>query len=328
MSSTEQEETSYRAADATAAEKKLRIAVSGTSSLIGSHVVPSLTESGHEVIPMVNSRRERDDQDRSIYWSYQERTVETDKLKGVDAVIHLAGERTAAFRWNERTKMEVYTSRVRGTQLISEALADMDDPPAVFLSASDVGIYGDRGDEVLTEESPVGQEGFLTAVCRDWELATHPAREAGVRTILMRLGILLTPEGGLMEYITPHFKLGLGGRIGDPNQYVPWIALEDVVQSVHHLLETDELEGPVNITAPEPVTTSEFARVLADVLSRPAVLNISASIVKLLLGNAAEEFVLKSARVRPKRLEETEYQFLYPTLEEALRHQLRKEQTS
>ena len=311
-----------------APDKKLRIAISGAYSLIGSHLAPYLEAGGHEVIPLVNTRKEKEEHDEAIYWNYQERSIESEKLEGLDVVIHLAGEHVGAFRWNERTKMNVYTSRVRGTQLISEALADLQDPPDVFLCASDTGIYGDRGDAVLTEESATGEAGFLTAVCRDWEIATQPARKSGIRTVSMRIGVVLTPDGGLIEFIKPHFNLGLGGRIGSPNQYVSWIALDDLLQSIYHLAVNDEAEGPVNLTAPQPATTATFARTLAKVLSRPAFLNLSNRIVKLLLGDAAEEFVLKSARVHPERLEKTSYNFLYPDLEGALRHQLGKTLTS
>ena len=305
-------------------DKKLRIAVSGASGLIGSHLVPYLQAGGHEVIPMADTRQEKKEHDEAIYWNYQERSIESEKLEGLDVVIHLAGEHVGAFRWNERTKMNVYTSRVRGTQLISEALADLQDPPDVFLCASDTGIYGDRGETVLTEESSTGEAGFLTAVCRDWEIATQPASRAGIRTVSMRIGVVLTPDGGLLEFIKPHFNMGLGGRIGSPDQYVSWIALDDLLQSIYHLALTDEAEGPVNLTAPHPVTTATFARTLANVLSRPAFLNLSNPVVKLLLGDAAEEFVLKSARVQPERLRATGYDFLYPNLGDALRHQLGK----
>ena len=311
-----------------APDKKLRIAISTESSLIGSHLVPYLEAGGHEVIPLVRTRKEKKEHDEAIYWSYQERSIESEKLEGLDVVIHLTGEHVGAFRWNERTKMNVYTSRVRSTQFISEALADLQDPPDVFLCASDTGIYGDRGETVLTEESATGEAGFLTAVCRDWEVATQPAKKAGIRTVSMRIGVVLTPDGGLIEFIKPHFNLGLGGRIGNPNQYVPWIALDDLLQSIYHLAVTDEAEGPINLTAPQPTTTATFARTLANVLSRPAFLHLSNRIVKLLLGDAAEEFVLKSARVQPERLKKTSYDFLYPDLEGALRHQLGKTLTS
>jgi hypothetical protein len=299
-------------------DRSLTIAVSGTSGLVGSQLVPFLTTGGHTVRPLVRSEPIRADE---ILWDPQRGLVESDKLEGVDAVIHLAGESVFGL-WTEAKKRRIYDSRADGTRLLAEALAGLDDPPDVFVSASAVGYYGDHGTEVITEESEPQQEGFLTHVCRAWERATRPAAAAGIRTIQARIGVVLSPAGGALQVQFPIFWLGLGGQMGASNQFVPWITIDDVLGGLYHLLWDEELTGPVNLTAPNPAPMADYARTLADTLNRPAPLQIPASLIRTLGGEMADEMVLKSARVVPHRLQDHGYEFGHPSLRTAFDHVL------
>jgi uncharacterized protein (TIGR01777 family) len=301
---------------------RLTVAVSGSSGLVGRSLKALLTAGGHVVRPLVRSRGVARATPEAVYWNHREGTLDADALEGVDAVVHLAGENIFAPRWTKAKKERIYASRAQGTRLIAEALADLDDPPDVFVSASAIGYYGDRGAERLTEESAPGEGGFLTAVCREWEAATQPAAEAGIRTVNPRFGIVLSPAGGALQLMRPVFLSGLGGTVGDKDQYLPWVALDDVLGAIHHALWNDALEGPVNVTAPAPATMQDFTDTLAQVMRRPSVFHVPSALVSTAMGDAADEFLLASARVLPERLEADGYDFLYPTLEGALRHQL------
>ena len=206
--------------------------------------------------------------------------------------------------------------------LIADALASLDNPPDTLVSASAIGYYGDRGRETLTEASAPGDGGFLTATCRAWEDATAPAAEAGIRTVNARFGIVLSPAGGALQLMRPAFLSGLGGTVGDKEQYLPWVALDDVLGAIHHTLMRDALSGPVNVTAPRPATMQDFTDTLAKVMRRPSLFHVPKRVVSAAMGEAADEFLLASARVLPERLDEDGYDFRYPTLEGALRHQL------
>ncbi|MEF8816260.1 MAG: TIGR01777 family oxidoreductase [Salinibacter sp.] len=299
-------------------EQSLTIAVSGASGLVGSNLVPFLTTGGHTVKRLTRSGPTGAD---DILWDPRTDRVEADKLEGVDAVIHLAGENVFG-RWTPAKKQRIYSSRADGTRLLSEALAGLDDPPEVLVSSSAVGYYGDHGPDRVTEESPPQDAGFLGEVCKAWEAATVPAAAAGIRTVQMRTGIVLTPAGGALRLMLPAFWLGLGGRVGAHNQYFPWITLDDVIGGFYHALWTDALDGPVNLTAPRPVTMQAYTDTLADVLHRPAFLNVPSSLVRTLGGEMAEEMILSSARVVPDRLQETGYDFGFSALENGLRHVL------
>jgi uncharacterized protein (TIGR01777 family) len=295
----------------------LTVAVSGASGLVGSQLVPFLTTGGHTVRRLIRSRPVGGDE---ILWDPASGVVEAEKLNDVDAVIHLAGENVFG-PWTAGKKRRIHDSRANGTRLLADALAGLDEPPSVFVSASAVGYYGDCGDEVVTEETPSG-DGFLAAVCRDWEAATHPAAEAGIRTVQARIGVVLSPAGGALQVQWPLFWLGLGGTVGRPDQYVPWITLDDVVGGLYHLVMDEELEGPVNLTAPAPAPMSRYAETLGAVLDRPTPLRVPPAVLRFLLGEMAEEMALKSARVVPDRLRSTGYTFGDPELEGALRHVL------
>jgi len=298
--------------------RALTIGVSGASGLVGSQLVPFLRTGGHTVQPLVRSQPVGSDE---IFWDPTSGSVETDKMEGLDAVIHMAGENVFGV-WTPAKKQRIYESRARGTRLLAEALAGLDDPPDVFVSASAVGYYGDHGDEVVTEESEPRGAGFLSEVCEAWEAATEPAATAGIRTVQARIGVVLSPSGGVLKLMRPAFWLGLGGRVGSAEQYVPWIALDDVIGCLYHVLWTDELVGPVNVTAPTPVQMDEFVQTLGRVLHRPAFLSVPASVLRAAGGEMADGMVLKSARVVPERMGESGYSFLYDALEPALLHVL------
>jgi uncharacterized protein (TIGR01777 family) len=299
--------------------RRLRIAITGASGLLGSSLTSFLTTGGHEVLRLVRSRPTGPDE---AYWNVREGEIDADALEGMDAVIHLAGENVFAPRWTAAKKQRIYESRVEGTRLLTTTLAALDDPPEVVLAASAIGIYGDRGAAWLTEASAPAEHGFLATVVRDWEAAAQPARLAGIRTVHLRIGVVLTPAGGALQLMLPPFFLGLGGPVGSGDQYVPWVALDDVIGAFYHALMTDALDGPVNVTAPHPVTMGDLTGTLGDVLSRPTLLQVPAPVLRALSGEAADEMLLSSARVAPDRLRDDGYAFAYPRLGGALRHLL------
>ena len=295
---------------------RLRVAVSGASGLIGRALVAFLTTGGHTVVRLVRRKSHGDE----IECNHEKGRVDRAKLEGLDAVIHLAGEPIAA-RWTRDRRRNIRESRAIGTRFLAEALAWLDRPPKVLVSASAIGIYGNRGDTTLTENSSIldAPEDFLTEVAGDWEAGTEPARAAGIRTVLTRFGIVLSPAGGALERMLTPFRLGVGGPLGSGRQYMSWIAIDDLIGGVHHALMTETLAGPVNLTAPNPVTNATFAATLGRVLERPALLPVPAAALKLAFGEMAEATILASTRVVPERLLDSGYAFRYPELEGALR---------
>lgn len=295
-----------------------KILVTGAGGLIGSNLVPFLTTGGHAVW-----RLARDGQPAGPYaLTWDQLATHPQLFEGFDAVVHLAGEPVAG-RWTAAKKERIRASRVEGTRRLCEALARLRTPPRVLLSASAVGYYGDRGDETLDEASPAGT-GFLADVCRDWEAATEPAAQAGIRVAQLRFGVVLSPAGGALAPMLTPFRLGLGGRIGDGRHWTPWVALDDALGAIHHALFHETLSGPVNVVAPRPVTNAELTRTLGRVLSRPTFVPLPAFAARLAFGELTDEAILASADVRPRRLHEAGYPFLYPELNAALRHQLGK----
>lgn len=292
------------------------VLVSGSRGLIGSALISTLTSEGHRVIRLSRSGSAGDG---AVRWDPSEGAIDAGSLEGIDAVVHLAGE-TVQGRWTSAKKARIRDSRVLGTRLLAETLAGLPAPPRVMVSASASGYYGDRGNELLREESAPGTN-FLAGVCQEWEAAASPAREAGVRVVHPRFGIVLSPEGGALEATLPIFKLGGGGRIGGGRQYWPWVAMDDVVGAVLHALKTESLEGPVNLAVPDPPTNAEYTRTLGRVLNRPTIFLLPAPAARVMLGQVAE-LLLASQRIEPARLEETGYEFRYPELEGALRHLL------
>jgi uncharacterized protein (TIGR01777 family) len=300
------------------------VAVTGASGLIGSALTRRLRAEDHQVLRLTRSRPSAPDQ---VQWDPTAGRLDADALAKADAVVHLAaknlGER---LRWNARVKRELLESRVEGTALVARTMADLagrSGGPRVLVCASGVGYYGDRGDEVLTESSSPGS-GFLAEVCMQWEAAADPAREAGLRVVHLRTGPVQDMAGGGLPKQALLFRLGLGGRLGSGRQWLSWTALGDIVGAYLHALTHDELDGPVNNAAPKPVTNAEFTATLARVLGRPAMLPVPAFAPRLVLGEAADEFLFVSQRALPVRLRETGYRFQFPELEQALRHTLKR----
>lgn len=295
----------------------MRIAVTGSSGLIGSRLVPALRDDGHDVLRLVRRTPRTLDEHR---WAPEHRQIDVEILRDVDAVINLAGVGIGDHRWTPRYKQAIVASRVDATSTISDALAKLasDDRgrPRVLLSASAVGWYGDTGDRIVDESAPPGTD-FLARVCQDWEAATAPAADAGVGVTHLRTGLVLGP-GGLIGRMAPLFRLRLGGRLGSGRQYWPWIALDDEIAAIRFLL-TAPVSGPVNLTAPNPVTNAEFTRALAQVVDRPAVLPVPGFALRIALGEFAPVGVLAGQRAVPAKLLDTGFPFTYPDLEEALR---------
>jgi uncharacterized protein len=294
----------------------MNVLISGATGLIGSALVPELEAKGHTVTRLSRSRAGAG----TIRWDPSAGTIDGD-LGGTEAVVHLAGESIAQGRWNPDKKRRILDSRVKGTRLLAEGIAALPEPPKVMVSTSAVGYYGDRGDEVLTEESASGAD-FLARVCREWEAAAEPARRAGIRVVHPRLGIVLSPEGGALGTTLPIFKLGGGGKIGSGRQWWSWVALDDVVGSIVHALTDEGVEGPVNVGSPNPMTNAEYTKVLGRVLGRPTVLPLPAPVARVMLGEMADALLLASQRMEPAKLKATGYDFRHPQLEGALRHLL------
>jgi uncharacterized protein len=293
-----------------------RILISGASGLIGSALAPSLESQGYEVIRMVR----RESKSNELRWAPLH-PIPTELVSDFDAVIHLSGESITG-RWTAAKKTRIRESRVVSTRNLSEALARTDRPPKTFLCASATGYYDSRGDEVLTEESPIGT-GFLPEVCKEWESATAPAADAGIRAVNLRTGLVLSKNGGSLKAMLLPFRLGLGGKIGSGRQWWSWIHIEDWVAAVHHILRTDSASGPVNMVSPDPVTNAEFTKTLAKALKRPAIFPIPGFAARLALGELADEALLASARVEPRKLVEGGFQFKFPDLRSALENLLK-----
>jgi uncharacterized protein len=298
----------------------LHVAVTGATGLVGSALIPFLRTGGHRLTRVVRSAPTRDDE---IQWNPTTGSIDAARLEGVDAVVHLAGENIAAGRWTEAAKARIRESRGRGTQLLCESLARLHQRPKVLVCASAIGYYGDRGASVVDEDSGSGR-GFLADVCRAWEAATAAASDAGIRVVHLRLGVVLSAAGGALATLLLPFRLCAGGRLGGGEQFMSWIALDDVLGAVLHAIRTDPLRGPVNAVAPHPVSNFEFTKTLGRVLRRPALLPVPAAAARLAFGEMADEMLLASTRVAPTRLTATRYAFRYPDLEAALRHTLGK----
>jgi uncharacterized protein (TIGR01777 family) len=293
----------------------MKLAVTGSRGLLGSALVPALEAAGHTVVRLVRGSA----MNGEVRWDPAAGVLDTTLLVGVDGAVNLAGEGIADKRWTQEQKQRILDSRVRSTELLARGLAALDPKPSVLVSGSAIGFYGDRGDEELTEESVSG-DGFLADLVRRWEAATAPAEAAGVRVAHIRTGIVLSARGGALKKQLPLFKLGLGGRLGSGRQYQSWIAIDDEIGAILHALSTDRISGPVNLTAPMPVTNREFTATLGRVLGRPTLLPVPRFALSLALGGQlATEVLLASQRVLPATLGATGYQFKHPGLEAALR---------
>jgi uncharacterized protein (TIGR01777 family) len=293
----------------------MRVAVTGSHGLIGSALVAQLRRQGDDVVPVVRGAAQSDE----IAWDPDSGSINAASLEGIDAVVHLAGAGVGDHRWSDAYKQTILKSRTDGTRTLAVALAHMDRPPKVLLSASAVGFYGVRGDEDLTEDS-VGGTGFLADVCRQWEGATAPAADAGIRVVTMRNGVVLSAAGGALKKQLLPFRLGLGARLGSGHQQFSWITRRDVVGAMTFLIGRSDIAGPVNLTAPNPVTNRIFTQALAHAVRRPAVLSVPTAVLRLAVGREmAGEFLLASQRVLPQRLLDAGFSFADPELAGALR---------
>lgn len=296
----------------------MKIAISGSHGLIGSELASRLTNEGHTIIHLV---RKPSGSPNEIVWDQNGNVDNLKQLDGVDAVVHLAGENISSGRWTEEKKKEIRDSRVVSTTQLSRALAALPHPPKVFVCGSAIGFYGERGDTIVDETASGGAD-FLSEVCKDWENATETAKEAGIRVVNLRTGVVLSKKGGALAKMLPPIMSGLGGPLGDGRQYMSWISMDDEVGAIIHILKTDALSGPVNLVSPHAVTNKEFTNVLGNVVHRPTVLPVPAFGLRLLLGEMADELLLSSTLVKPTKLEQSGYKFRYPELEAALKHAL------
>ncbi|AYN43879.1 TIGR01777 family protein [Streptomyces dangxiongensis] len=294
--------------------ERSRIAVAGASGLIGSALVRSLTADGHEVVRLVRRAPQGADE---VRWDPGRQYVDPAGLAGCDVVVNLAGAGVGDRRWTPEYKRLLRDSRVRGTAALAEAVTALAEPPRVFVNGSAIGFYGETGDRVVDEDAPPG-DGFLSGLCVEWERAAAPVREAGVRTVFLRTGLVVARGGGAWARLFPLFRAGLGGRLGDGRQYWSYIALHDEVAAIRHLVDTDTLSGPFNLTAPEPLTNREITAAMSRVLRRPAVFAVPAPALRAALGEMAGD-VLGSQRVVPRRLLESGFRFAFPGIDEAIR---------
>ena len=293
-----------------------KIVVTGASGLLGRKLVQVLRDDDFEVVRFVRRAVTAEDE---LRWDPDAGTLDAKGLEGVTGVVHLAGENVASGRWNEARKARIRDSRVRGTKLLSDAVARLAAKPRVMVSASAIGFYGARGAEVLDEDSRPG-DGFLASVCQEWEAATHVARDAGIRVVNARIGIVLAADGGALAKMKTPFQFGVGGRIGDGRQYMSWITLTDVVSALLFALECEQLRGPVNLVAPNPATNAEFTSALGRVLHRPTLLPVPKLALRLGAGREmANEMLIGGARVIPRELQAKGFEWTDPTLEPALR---------
>jgi uncharacterized protein (TIGR01777 family) len=297
----------------------MKIVISGASGLIGTQLVAKLSNSGHEVVRLVR----RSPKSGEIQWNPKSGTLDAAALEGTDAVIHLSGAGIGDKRWTSGYRKEILDSRTATTELLATTMASLSRKPSVFLSGSAIGIYGARNDEQLTEVSTHGT-GFLAEVCEQWEAAAKPAVDAGIRTVYLRTGIVLSPKGGALKKLLPLFKLGVGGKFGNGKQWQSWISIDDEIGAIEHLL-TANVSGAVNLTAPNPVTNAEFTKVLASVLKRPAIVPVPTFAPKILLGGElADALLFTGQRVIPAALNASGYMFKHTTLESAFRSLLSK----
>ena len=297
----------------------MNLLISGASGLVGSALVPALESAGHTVRRLVRQRPLAGSPD--IYWDPLGSFDPVGGIEGFDAVVNLAGESVAA-RWTKLRKSRILNSRVQGTMTLASAAARSKKPPKVFVCASAVGYYGNRGDELLTEESTSGS-GFLADVARQWENATGAATRAGIRSVMLRIGFILSPRGGGLARMLPPFRMGVGGRVGNGRQWMSWISIDDVAGAIQHVLTTDALWGAVNAVAPHPVTNAEFTRALGRVLGRPTIFPMPAFAARLAFGEMAKDLLLSSQRAQPGKLQNSGFQFRHPELEGALRELLK-----
>jgi uncharacterized protein (TIGR01777 family) len=296
----------------------MKIAIAGASGLIGSALIPALAADGAAITRLVRSAPKSGE----IEWHPNQDQINPQSLEGFDVIVNLAGENVAGSRWTDEQKRKIRDSRVGGTHLLSEAIAKMDAKPSAFICASATGIYGDRDDETLDEQSESGG-GFIAGVCREWEKACELAIKAGVRVVNLRFGPILAREGGMLSKLLTPFKMGMGGKVGSGKQYISWVSLDDAVSAVKLAISDQNIRGPLNIVSPNPVTNEEFTRALGHVLNRPTALAVPAFAARLAFGEMADEMLLSSQKVLPKKLTAAGFHFQYPELEVAMKKYVR-----
>jgi len=292
----------------------MRILVAGASGFLGSELVSFLKKRGHEVFSLT---RHESNSNNSLYWDPDLNMMPCNELEGFDAVVNLAGDNIATGRWSEGKKKKILNSRVNSTKALNDCLANLKKPPKVLVNASAIGIYGNRHDEVLSETNPSGS-GFLANVCRQWEQAADEAKQSNIRVVKLRFGVVLSPTQGALSKMLIPFKLGLGGKLGPGNQYISWIDIEDALRIILFAIQSPDLQGPINVVAPQPVTNEEFTKAIGKALNRPTFMNVPEPILKLIFGEMANPLFLYSTRAMPQKLLESGYSFLYPTLESSL----------
>jgi len=294
------------------------IVISGSTGVVGSELIPYLQTQGHKVIRLIRNEKQLCIGD--VCWNPNADVME-DKFEGADVVIHLAGEPIGNENWTNEKKLSIVDSRTKSTSLLAKTIAAMENPPKLLISASAIGFYGDRGEEELDEESETGRN-FISNVCYHWEKATKSAEEKGMRVVHLRIGVALTPAGGALERMITPFALGMGMVLGSGKQYFSWVGIDDVLYAITHIMETESLQGPVNLTAPNPVTMREFSEGIADVMNRPCMFRVPEWLIRLMYGQMGEEVLIAGSRVLPKKLLESGFRFRYPLLDDALRHLL------
>ncbi len=297
----------------------MHIAITGSTGLVGKALVSHLGGQGVRITRLVRRRPQAGE----VFWNPSANNVDPGLLSGCDAVVHLAGENIANGRWNKAKKKRICQSRVESTRLLSATLAAAEKPPQVLVSASAIGYYGETGDQLVDEQSPSGDD-FLAEVCRQWESATLPAKEAQIRVANVRIGMVLAGEGGALQKMLTPFRLCLGGRIGSGRQFWSWIAISDLVRTLEHIIHSPALSGPVNAVAPQPVTNLQFTKALSKTLRRPALLPLPAAIVRLMLGEMADALLLSSTRVSSALLENSGFIFKFSDIQSTLQHLLDK----
>ncbi|MGH9821158.1 MAG: TIGR01777 family oxidoreductase [Pyrinomonadaceae bacterium] len=294
----------------------MKVLITGASGLIGTALQKSFKEKGCEMV--LASRKEAKD-DRHVQWDVETGFIESEKLEGIDSVIHLAGENVSGLRWTDEKKKAIRDSRVHGTRSVVEAISKLKRKPRVLIAASAIGFYGDRGDEEMTETSAAGDT-FLAEVSKDWEAEARRAEDSGIRTVLLRTGIVLSKDGGALGTMLTPFKFGVGGVIGSGKQWMSWISLDDHIRVIEHALENENVRGAINSVGPNPVTNEEFTKTLGEVLYRPTILPLPSFAVNMVFGEMGDALLLASTRVLPKRLEDAGFEFEYPKLKAAIEH--------
>ena len=294
----------------------MKILITGASGLVGTELQRSFAAQGYEML--LASRKEPTDE-QHIQWSIEDGFADPEKLEGVDVVVHLAGENVSGFRWTDEKKKAIHDSRVLGTRNVVNAISKLKKRPKVFVASSAVGFYGERGDEEVTESSAAG-DNFLAGVCKEWEAESRRAEDAGIRTVLLRTGIVLSKDGGALATMLTPFKLGVGGVVGNGKQWMSWISMDDEIDVINFAIDNENIRGAVNAVSPHPVTNQEFTKTLGEVLYRPTFIPLPEFAVSMIFGEMGDALLLASTKVMPKRLEDAGFEFKYPELKPAIEH--------